>query len=45
MLQIMADAIVALKNILHDLKIIFLKKGAKRRVNDIYNKHKSFNLT
>jgi hypothetical protein len=40
----MVDAIVVLKNILHDLKS-FSKTIAKRRVNEKYNKHESFNLT
>ena len=40
----MAYAIVVLKNVIYDLRSLFLK-SAKMRVNKIYNKHKSFNLT
>jgi hypothetical protein len=40
MFQIIAYAIVILKNILYDLESLFFLKNAKRRVNEIYNKHK-----
>jgi hypothetical protein len=43
-MQIMAYAIIVLKNRLDDPKSKFLK-SAKGRVNERYNKHKSFNLT
>jgi hypothetical protein len=44
MFQIMAYAIVIFKKVLYELKMLILK-NVKRRVNEIYNKHKSFNLT
>jgi hypothetical protein len=40
----MAYAIIVLKNILYDLKSLFLK-SAKVKLNERYNKHNIFNLT
>jgi hypothetical protein len=40
----MTYVVVVLKNVLSDLKFLF-EKSAKRRVNERYSNHKSFNLT